>query len=433
MASNSARCTGSGNSSHFILTVFGVAKSYDSSTRKGVATVYAELSADSGYAYDGFNVNVSLKVNGSTLGTAQIRACGNSGSYHAVTTASFDSSQLTYDSNGNLSCTVAAELSCSATEIYPPKAGSVSTTLTFPSIGPSAIIPTCNLGNIEIDEDGFNSLVIAGITTLKAQVTTSNAVGVKGWYESGGKTKDLTKVNQWLYSDVVPASESDYTLTFNAYSISSTSNVSDTKQKSITVKGYSLPTYNEATTYTTRCNSSGVADPQGTYGKLYLTWKFTNISGNSIASITVKLNGTTITASSGSITAGNMTFIFALGASTEGDLEITIQDRISSNVTNSLFVPKASIPFSLYEDSNQSNASFGEAANSYSGLNSDNVVNFTRGLVLRGVDDQGNQVTRKAAEVIAGGGGTSRQIFIETSAIVPQGAVEGDLVIVYEE
>ena len=124
------------------------------------------------------------------------------------------------------------------------------------------------------------------------------------------------------------------------------------------VKGYSKPNIRQNVvsnnTYVSRVQEDGTIDGFGEYGFLHLTWDVVPINlddPNLLVSATVILNDEiSLTPSSGSIAEGYIDYIFPLGLTLNGNLEIVLTDDLSSSSIKSQIVPKASMAMSLFDN-----------------------------------------------------------------------------------
>ena len=245
--------------------------------------------------------------------------------------------------------------------------GSISGTISLPPIDPS---PTIVSRNLAIQSNGFHSLAVASITTLRftASVTyaksatlTVTGAGITNTYSlsvTGASSETITK------DFVVNPSTDNYQINATLSISNDTGNVSGAS--TFNVRGYHLPTYGSAT-YTARCLQDGTADSQGEYGRLYLTWSIAPVdtsNPNTLQTCTVKLNGTQITATSGSISQGYLDFIFPLPVNVQGNLNVYFADEIYNNTITSLVVPKSIMPLSLYQSGDSVGVSVGRMATS---------------------------------------------------------------------
>lgn len=245
----------------------------------------------------------------------------------------------------------------------------VTNTISLPDIDPA---PTVEITGVTVQSNGYNGNAVAAISTLQASMSfkyastatlTVTGVGITKTYTINvTKAASETKTQNIPLTDFV--SSSNFTLSLSLAVANNTYTASTSATKAI--KGYHLPTYGSST-YTRRCDSSGNADSNGSYGRLYLTWSVTTIdtsNPNTLQSYLVKLNGTTITPSSGSIANGYLNFIFPLAVNVQGNLEVTLTDKIRSNIITSLVVPKQTMPLSLYQSGDSVGVSVGRMATS---------------------------------------------------------------------
>ena len=243
----------------------------------------------------------------------------------------------------------------------------VNTTYDLPDIDP---LPTTTISSVVIQSNGYEGQVVASVTTLRVTMSFAYAkqatLTVNGAGITTNYTLSVTKASsETLTQDfIVPGYSIDYTLSLTLTASNDTGTVQITTTKA--VKGYYLPIYGPGT-YTTRCDSSGVADINGEYGRLYLTWDVAEIYStipNTLQTCVVELNGTAITVTDGSIAQGFLDFIFPLAVNVQGNLEVTLTDEILSNVITSLVVPKQTMPLSLYQSGDSVGVAIGRMATS---------------------------------------------------------------------
>lgn len=225
----------------------------------------------------------------------------------------------------------------------------VSNTISLPDIDP---IPSGSITS-SIYQGGFEGNIIAGITVLQESISYIDAKRVVGSYNGAGITSEETLLNSKTIQTgsvsrnfITPTNNENYVLTLTGTISNNTGSVTETTTQN--VKGYTVPLYGDQTS-TSRCNAQGQPDSQGEYGRLYLTWKTTSIGTNSLQSYQVKLNNSVITPISGSISDGYLEYLFPLAQNVQGNLEIYLEDKISSNTITSLAVSKAINPLSLYQ------------------------------------------------------------------------------------
>ncbi len=245
--------------------------------------------------------------------------------------------------------------------------GNTSDTVSLPAIDPA---PSATISSITVlNSTSYQGQNVASYTQFRVAMSFGYAQQATLTLSGAGITTNYTvpvtkaSSESFNYDFTVPASSSNYTLSFTLTAQNDTNSATATTTRSI--KGYFLPTYDTSpsnSTYTIRCDSNGEPDSQGEYGRLYLTWSVATVystTPNTLQSCTVKLNGTTIAATSGSIANGYLDFIFPLAVNVQGNLEVTFTDRITSNVITSLVVPKSTMPLSMYQSGDSVGVSIG--------------------------------------------------------------------------
>lgn len=214
----------------------------------------------------------------------------------------------------------------------------------------------------------FHSYPVAGISSYNAGIYLRYARTAYAETTGAGVTELYTLSPTYVASETItqvfgiPPSSDDYSLSIKYHAANNRESQSFTRNHSI--KGYSLPTFASGT-YTRRCDSSGNSDPNGEYGRLYLTWTVTEVDSddpNTLQLCTVKLNNTVISKIAGSIQDGYLDYIFPLAQNVQGNLEIYLEDEISNNTITSLVVPKSTMPLSLYQNGNSVGVAIGRMA-----------------------------------------------------------------------
>ena len=358
-----------------------------------------------------------FNLNGSQIGTVDsIKNFGSHGDYNwgEYRTPTFNKT-LFYDSEGNVAANF--ELAVNAgSNVYGPISGTALLNLSIPSIGVSAIYPEVAFTTTYI-ENAFEGYPIAGYTSVGLEASAKNWTAISANYSTPGLTKHMNfQVNGEtviMNAGVLPSSPTNYIVEFAVEAVSKTEHTSrDTTTE--TVYGYKLPTYGYQT-YTTRCDSTGRADGLGEYGKLYLTWDITQIGTNNlnIAPI-VMVNDERVNATEGSIADGYFTYVFPLSTSTTGNLSITLTDKISTNTITSLFISKANMAISLFDDGNDVGVSFGQMA-------TEKGFHF--------FTNNGDWPITIDGKPLSGG---NNGIFVQTNATIPADMKNGDILIVYE-
>lgn len=337
-------------------------KAYYAKTDATHATVYVQLYFAS-----------SGSVSGS--GTANVNGTGTRFSFSRGSTSNAGSFSVAYDPatgqarNKSLSVSLSSMSArwSDGTPFDATPQNSVSVTFNLPDIDPA---PTIASKSLAIQSRGFHNLAVASITTLRftASVTyaksatlTVTGAGITNTYSltvAGASSETITK------DFVVNPSTDNYQITATLSISNDTGSASEVS--TFNVRGYHLPTYGSAT-YTARCLQDGTPDSQGEYGRLYLTWSIAPVdtsNPNTLQACTVKLNGTQITATSGSIASGFLDFIFPLAVNVQGNLNVYFADEIYNNTITSLVVPKSIMPLSLYQSGDSVGVSVGRMATS---------------------------------------------------------------------
>ena len=244
----------------------------------------------------------------------------------------------------------------------------LTNTISLPDIDP---IPSIVSRSSAIQANGFHNLAVASISTIRYTATVSYARSAVLTVTGAGITNTynltVTKASSETITQdfIAPPSTQNYTLTMTLTVSNDTGTYTgNLKDLTRSINGYSLPTYAN-TTYTTRCRSDGTADSQGEYGRLYLTWTIAPVdtsNPNTLQTCTVKLNNTTISATSGSIANGYLDFIFPLAVNVQGNMEVYFVDQIYHNTITSLVVPKSIMPLSLYQSGDSVGVAIGRMA-----------------------------------------------------------------------
>ena len=243
-------------------------------------------------------------------------------------------------------------------------AAHITGTVSLPAIDP---VPTCAISGVSIQSGAYNGNAVSMISTLRVSMNFTYAQSAVLTVTGAGITRTytiaVTKASSESKTQDIPltefASSSDFNLSFSLQATNDTGNATASSSKA--VKGYFLPRY-ATQTYTRRCDSQGNADSQGDYGRLYLKWDVATVDSsnpNTLQTCVVKLNGTVITATSGSIALGYLDFIFPLAVNVQGNLEVVLTDLISSNTITSLVVPKSTMPLSMYQSGDSVGVSIG--------------------------------------------------------------------------
>lgn len=403
------------------VTLYADYDSPNTSNRNISVSTYATITSTTSAFNDSKNgPKLDLYINGNIVATNLVQKAGSHGGYNYGTyTTPTSSRTIFYDNEGDASATVTLNV-VAGTNMYGPVSGTTSIDLTLPEIGASAIYPTINLTDITLGDYVFEGLAIAGMTSVTATGSYLNVDKITSKYITPSITKSLrtqyTGGNVFFVeTGILPPSDTDYYLEIECIASSETGHT-ETAYLNQTIYGYKKPTYGY-NTYTTRCNSEGLADGLGEYGKLHLTWDIVSIGTNTLTSNPVVImNGTTLEPTSGSIEDGYFEYIFALDTSLTGNLNITLTDKISTNTITSLLVSKANMAISLFDDGTDVGVSFGQMATE-KGFNF-----FTN-----------NGAWPVTIDGLPIGSGSNNGIYVQTTTDIPAGMREGDILIVYEE
>jgi hypothetical protein len=130
-----------------------------------------------------------------------------------------------------------------------------------------------------------------------------------------------------------PALRGKGTLTVTATVTDKREHTSDPASKNITVLEYARPVVN-LSAY--RCNSGGIADPEGAYMKIAFSSTISSLNGKNSATYKVVHSGGTVTGSGTSYTSGALPCDVSLTHS----IEVTVTDKLSST-TKAAVVPIA--------------------------------------------------------------------------------------------
>lgn len=341
-----------------------------------VKAYYAMNGATKANVYVQLYFTSSGRISGS--GRAYVNGASNSFSFSQYSTYTCTPFEVQYDTDGhatNKSLSVSlGSMSASwsdGTTFDATPTNSVSITFDLPNIDP---VPTIPSSSLTIQSGGFRggtTIAVASITTLRFTATVTYAKTATLTVTGAGITNTYPLTVSDIASEQV---QQDFQVNPSTgdYQITATLNVSnDTGSatpavQTFNIKGYHLPTYGQ-NTYTTRCLQDGTADSQGEYGRLYLTWDVATVDSsnpNTLQTCTVKLNGTQITATSGSIASSYLDFIFPLAVNVQGNLNIYLEDEVYHATIVSLVVPKSIMPLSLYQSGDSVGVSVGRMATS---------------------------------------------------------------------
>lgn len=224
-----------------------------------------------------------------------------------------------------------------------------STVYSTITVNTSYIKPSVSLGNIVINSTPITGYAVAGYASLRDTFSTTNSSGANGvttyFSISTGslQTTSTTSTSGTIYTNTVPQSNSNYTITIYAYAKDSRGAVSDTVSKAFGVWGYQPPRAS-LSAYRVADSSSTAEDGSGVY--VYVTFGgavTVSIDGqNSIQSAVCTYSGDI----SGTATNGQH---IALGDTQTATFKLTVTDKVTSS-TASVTIAKATYPLDLYDN-----------------------------------------------------------------------------------
>lgn len=215
------------------------------------------------------------------------------------------------------------------------------------TISTSAIKPTLSWGSISANSGGLSGNLVAGKSTAKATWTASPGTGASissvkitgtNITIASGATSTSTTGTP-VTNTLKSSSSSNYTIKFTATVTDSRGATATVSSSTATVYAYKNPTVT-LSAYRTATNNSTTEDPGGTY--CYITYS-TAVgasvnSANSISSTTTSPSG---------ISSGSWR---ALAASSTLTVSVTATDAVGGSTTQSVQVPTATVPLSLYSN-----------------------------------------------------------------------------------
>lgn len=214
------------------------------------------------------------------------------------------------------------------------------------SINTSNIKPSVSLGTIGVNTPSSFTNLVAGYSTAKVTVTSTNSRGASSFSTSFTISKGSLSANSTsstsytLTTNTLPSGTSNYTFTITA-TITDSRGVSATASKtSGTVYGYATPVIS-AQFYRVAESGSSTADPIGAYvyRSFSATQSYTVNGWNNTLTVTAKQDGTTVTSGTTS----------ALADTSSATLVVTATDKVTT-VTKTLTVGTATFPLDLYDD-----------------------------------------------------------------------------------
>lgn len=214
------------------------------------------------------------------------------------------------------------------------------------SINTSNIKPSVSLGTIGVNTPSSFTNLVAGYSTAKVTVTSTNSRGASSFSTSFTISKGSLSANSTsstsytLTTNTLPSGTSNYTFTITA-TITDSRGVSATASKtSGTVYGYATPVIS-AQFYRVASSGSSTADPIGgyVYRSFSATQSYKVNNWNTTLTVTAKQDGTTVTSGTTS----------ALADTSSATLVVTATDKVTT-VTKTLTVGTATFPLDLYDD-----------------------------------------------------------------------------------
>ena len=231
---------------------------------------------------------------------------------------------------------------------YSNLVGTKSVVITV-SVNTSYIKPTVSLSNIAINSTPITSHAVAGYSSLKDTFSTTNSYGASSVttyfsISTGSLTgSSTTATSGTIYTNTLPQSTSNYTITIYAYAKDSRGAVGDTVSKAFGVWGYTPPTAS-LRAYRTTSSTSTNEDGAGTYA--YVTFGGAVGSSvdnqNSIQSTVCTYSGSI----SGTATSGGH---YSLADTQSVTFKLTVTDKVTSS-TASVSIAQASYPLDLYDN-----------------------------------------------------------------------------------
>lgn len=256
---------------------------------------------------------------------------------------------IPHNADGTKTFSVSSTLNVSGTSVG---TGTLSGSITLNPIAVNP--PVVNTLTISDIGTGYSSVgaYVAGFTKLRLTATATQGDGALATYafyrdstllgtvttSATTATLDMTtfeSAGSFVYSVTVT----------DAYGLSGSKALSAT-----TINAYTMPTI---TANTFRCNSSGTADNEGTYGYCNMTYTVASVGSNSAVVHSVTINGSSYSTFP-SIVSG-------LATTASYDAVYLVTDKLGKSATITQSVQVSFINFDMYPSSN-GGAAFGEAA-----------------------------------------------------------------------
>lgn len=256
---------------------------------------------------------------------------------------------IQHNSDGTKSFSVSSTLDLSGTSAG---TGNLSGTITLDTIAVNP--PVVNTLTISDIGTGYSSVgvYVAGFTKLRLTATATQGDGALATYSFyrdatllGTVTTSATTATLDM-ATFESAGSFVYSVTVtDAYGLSGSKALSAT-----TINAYTMPTI---TANTFRCNSSGTADNEGTYGYCNMTYTVASVGSNSAVVHSVTINGATYTTFP--------TIVGGLATTASYDAVYLVTDKLGKSATITQSVQVSFINFDMYPSSN-GGVAFGEAA-----------------------------------------------------------------------
>lgn len=250
-------------------------------------------------------------------------------------------------------CTLTLTLKTYSDSTYSTQLGSNQTATLTVNVG-EQIKPTISIGTIQLNENGFNGLVLAGRSTVRVASWGVTMVGhatlpTNGVTISGVRVtptvEHSSSLSGSITSGTLDASPTDYTISFTVTATDSRGHTASLSTADFTVKGYSKPN-GTITAYRYSSNSS-VRDDAGT--NLYLGYTMsvgTALTGNSVSKQTwkININGTDTTLTQNPQT--NITLSQDYGAT----VTLVVKDTVGSTNTITATLAAAVFAIDMYDN-----------------------------------------------------------------------------------
>lgn len=259
---------------------------------------------------------------------------------------------------------------CTITVVTKKGATTIGTTTTTINLGvPENVKPTVTSVSASVRNpvSGFSGRYIQNKTGVL--ITASGvAAGTGSTLSSGNLYLRMTKTESYSTDFenkqfTISTLHNNGDITFYVYVKDGRGRTSNEVSVTISVDAYSEPNVVSTTAY--RCNSSGIADEEGTYAKIGITATYSNITGNSMtinSKYYASTSPSTKTTAVDNMTSGTEYLIGggALSSSTTYYIEYTLTDTVGSTVTVNVLVQTAS--YSIHVKNGGAGVAFGKTS-----------------------------------------------------------------------